>query len=784
MKKIIYIILILTLLATPALAGINTNVDVDDSGNVTLSGTSDYNNFYITIKVYDSAGKRSYYFNQDKTDSNGDFSFNFKLENDKEYTANLNITDFGGSSVQSKEFTISTNDSNINNPVVEETAYVYIEGYEGVILSRTEVEIEDGDTVEDVIERILNQEGISYRNSGGYISKIDGQAEFDKGADSGWMFKINGEFVEVGIDTINVDDGDYIKFLYTEDLGKDVGNDYTGTVKDDSIEKAENIINNKDSSDEEIAESLDLALEYLEEEIEKDEILENAQDTVDLLMDAADRVKDKDAAESMTKTALEIINVIADSEVNENEKENMKNTAVKALSSTIKMIDCFDNDEKLDEITTKLFKNTVKLKQNLSEKDEKLINKKIIKYTEKVIEKAATHKLTEDKVNIIGNKATYNIEDIDISKMKNIVSDKIAEMNNKLNENEIVSNKSFIAKVVIDSTINENSKEVEANISAKIFKKMQELSIEKMQVKSKVANFTFSNNTFESLEKTSLQAKVLDREELGEKAAQVPENSTVIDLNAYVDGEVCTKFSNAIEVEVPYVSKENEEANKLTVFLLKEDGTLEPVGGKYDSDTGKITFVTTHFSKYFVKISEKEFRDLKRYPWAEKQVEILAGKGIINGKSESEFCPSQDITRAEFSALLVRMLQLGQKTAENPFTDIKSSAWYADEVTAAYNNGIVNGKDKETFDPNGKITRQEMAVMLARVMEKQGYNKADIEENEIFSDKEYIAVWAKKGVALAVREDIVAGLENGSFAPKENAVRAEAAVMLYRLFAK
>jgi hypothetical protein len=75
-----------------------------------------------------------------------------------------------------------------------------------------------------------------------------------------------------------------------------------------------------------------------------------------------------------------------------------------------------------------------------------------------------------------------------------------------------------------------------------------------------------------------------------------------------------------------------------------------------------------------------------------------------------------------------------------------------------------------------------MAVMIARVLEKHGYKPANDEELEIFNDKDRIAVWAKKGVAIAAREKIIRGMENGSFVPAANATRAQAAVMLYRLY--
>jgi len=162
----------------------------------------------------------------------------------------------------------------------------------------------------------------------------------------------------------------------------------------------------------------------------------------------------------------------------------------------------------------------------------------------------------------------------------------------------------------------------------------------------------------------------------------------------------------------------------------------------------------------------------------------LAGKGFINGKSEGLFDPNAAITRAEFAALLTRLLALSGEVSSMPFADVPSDAWYAEDVAAAFANGVVTGNSATTFDPNGNITRQEMAVMIGRVLSEQGYVAADTTELTAFTDSNAVAAWAKSGVAMAAREEIVNGNPDGSFAPAANASRAEAAVMLYRLFKK
>lgn len=211
---------------------------------------------------------------------------------------------------------------------------------------------------------------------------------------------------------------------------------------------------------------------------------------------------------------------------------------------------------------------------------------------------------------------------------------------------------------------------------------------------------------------------------------------------------------------------------------------MTPVGGKYDEATGKVRFRTMHFSSYFAKLSVREFSDLGKYPWAKREIELLAGKGIIKGRTETAFDPAAPVTRAEFAALLTRLLNLEGRSSSYPFTDVESQKWYADEVAAAYNSGVITGRSADKFDPDGLITRQEMAAMIARVLFREGYRPADEAELLIFGDADDIAAWAKKAVSTALREGIIQGMGDKTFKPRAKATRAQAAVMLYRLFNK
>jgi len=101
------------------------------------------------------------------------------------------------------------------------------DGESGVILAPSEVEVQKGDSVMDLLKRITRKHKIQMEFKGigsfTYVEGIDNLYEYDNGAESGWMYRVNGEFPDEGAGSYTVNPGDQIEWLYTLDLGKDIG---------------------------------------------------------------------------------------------------------------------------------------------------------------------------------------------------------------------------------------------------------------------------------------------------------------------------------------------------------------------------------------------------------------------------------------------------------------------------------------------------------------------------------------------------------------------------------
>ncbi len=165
-------------------------------------------------------------------------------------------------------------------------------------------------------------------------------------------------------------------------------------------------------------------------------------------------------------------------------------------------------------------------------------------------------------------------------------------------------------------------------------------------------------------------------------------------------------------------------------------------------------------------------------------IEALAARGIISGKTAASFDPDATMTRAEFAAIVVRGLGLSEK-AGSVFADVPAQSWYAGYVGSAYSYGIVSGVSAGAFNPDGTITREEAAVMVARAAELCGLDTAlgDGAVRDMlaqFTDYITSSGWARPSLAFCYQEDILSR-EDLEIRPGAAIKRCEVAGMLFRL---
>lgn len=177
---------------------------------------------------------------------------------------------------------------------------------------------------------------------------------------------------------------------------------------------------------------------------------------------------------------------------------------------------------------------------------------------------------------------------------------------------------------------------------------------------------------------------------------------------------------------------------------------------------------------------ESSFSDIAGH-WAERDILSLAEKGIVKGRTEDLFDPDGTMTRAEFAALIRRALGLNASTYKGNVDDIQSNAWYANEVQAILDSGIMTGDDSGYFRPDDVITRQEMAKVALNAYTLKNGNSNSGSAELTFTDNDSIADWAKEPVSKAVALGLINGMGDGSFQPESNMSRAQGVTIIARL---
>lgn len=171
-----------------------------------------------------------------------------------------------------------------------------------------------------------------------------------------------------------------------------------------------------------------------------------------------------------------------------------------------------------------------------------------------------------------------------------------------------------------------------------------------------------------------------------------------------------------------------------------------------------------------------EVSDIRGH-WAEPQITRWMEQGWITGYGDGSFRPNHPITRAEFVALVNRSFGFHQ-AGDVPFHDIHEAHWAYTDVAVAVRSGYISGYQDGTFGAERKISRQEVAVIAAKLL----HASADGAKEADFSDRGEIAEWAIDAVDLVADRGLLLGYpEERTFRPRQPVTRAEAVVILDRV---
>ncbi len=174
-----------------------------------------------------------------------------------------------------------------------------------------------------------------------------------------------------------------------------------------------------------------------------------------------------------------------------------------------------------------------------------------------------------------------------------------------------------------------------------------------------------------------------------------------------------------------------------------------------------------------------DFRDFDRTAWYADAVSAAVDNGLLYGKSATVIDPNGDMTRAEMAAIINRSFGCYAKADISKYKDVSKDKWYFEDVAMAVQMGTYNGRSNSSMAPDAPITRQEAMTVVARALELDydSYSKAELTQ---FSDAGKVSNWAMPYVRAMVGADYIHG-RGKILAPLDNITRAEFAQIFHNI---
>lgn len=262
----------------------------------------------------------------------------------------------------------------------------------------------------------------------------------------------------------------------------------------------------------------------------------------------------------------------------------------------------------------------------------------------------------------------------------------------------------------------------------------------------------------------------------------LPGVSVAAEEGSVVQEELSGVDSEAVKEETTVKEEENGKENEV---LEQEEGTEVAEEEADTEEESGIMLLDENVESY--PLSASVFDDVKDSDWFCSDVTFTLNKGIMTGKGNNIFAPAENVCRADFAVVLYRMLGAPYVDYVQKFPDVSQSAYFASAVTwanqesVAVINGYTSGSKKGYFGPSNSITREDVATMLYRYAEYNGFDTSKVSELDAFPDASKVSEYAKTAIQWAVGVGIITG-DQGRINPQGLSSRAVCATMLNRFY--
>ncbi|MDD9268630.1 cadherin-like beta sandwich domain-containing protein [Paenibacillus sp. GCM10023248] len=385
---------------------------------------------------------------------------------------------------------------------------------------------------------------------------------------------------------------------------------------------------------------------------------------------------------------------------------------------------------------------------------------------------------------------------------------------------EAIAQNQTLVRVVVNDIPTDRANEVAVEVSSSAYKNMA--SKLDLAIETDEATVLLPKDTLQLLEQANVELffrfvpirdaelanQVKQQAQMDAKVAEQSVNKTVSQIGTPMEIETNVTSDSPKETKLVFpLAKLNPPSNTLEreayfanlyIFIEHSDGTTEFKKGTVERDTGGniigLSVLINKFSTFTVlKLDEinntsngnsghvTTAPEITQTVPTTEDIENVTVKPYINGFEDSLFLPERQTSRAEFAAMLWRiMLSEGSgqaiATGKNSYEDVSASHWAFEAIEGLRLKGIMTGVTKNEFQPERPVTRAELATLAVR---SKVLKDTEISGNASFPDIQ--GHWAEESIKLLAAQEIVRGYDDGGFHPNDGVTRAEAVTILNRL---
>lgn len=596
-----------------------------------------------------------------------------------------------------------------------------------------------------------------------------------------------------------VENDEYIYMYLSNPSGVELGEIYSieiaiyNVAKDEEDEEEDTSTAAEDTTtidpDEQTKEQVDTLKDELRELADLDAVdTDQATTVIETIEKNIDTIQDSEQLEQAVKTYVDTIDTIGDISEKQQDKQWAGEKVVKSAETLTKAVRRIENNDTVVEIADSYVQKLTTLKA-----EQKVENTVQLKQAVEQVAKSVTQKVSEVRPVFssvtVDKKTDMNINVRQFTEAVTKATEQVNAVKRKFEEYYGEENiRDFEVPVtLVADRVND---QVEVRLNKEVLDVLDQTKVDRLGVKVGGTSIALSATTVQEVrnanQSLSVDMKFSDQTFDEPQQDLTFKSGYTTDVNVFVENNKKEVLDKPVELSFDLDQFSFFEAQYdpsfISVFRLNEDTAVwEPVGGVYDPVTNTVRTRRITLSQYTVMQSNKTFTDVET-SWAKNDINELLSKGIVD--EQVTFSPQDNISREEFTTWVTRAYGLTDQNASAPFGDIQSGSEHYSEIASAFNQGIISGRSASEFDPEGTITRQEMAVILSNALEAYDNKRRNAKLTEDLAeltDGAEVANWADDEMALMIELGLFEA-EAGAIDPNGTVSKELAASILKKIY--